>query len=171
GSSDRGRLRYHVVCRTRPALITRQIRVSVRTTVPSGHIAPRGRRASGFTASILAFRPLTKPNGSRTSALAQSIPRRNCGILPTRGSAIPRGIGAFLLIRRDTMTKYVVKYTLSYLHRVEVGIEADDPDKAVEQAEQLFDDGDIWDDTPACPLLFDDFEEDPGAGIPLMFEI
>ena len=69
------------------------------------------------------------------------------------------------------MTKYVVKYTLSYLHRVEVGIEADDPDKAVEQAEQLFDDGNIWDDTPACPLLFDDFEEDPGAGIPLTFEI
>lgn len=69
------------------------------------------------------------------------------------------------------MTKYVVKYTLSYLHRVEVGIEADDPEKAVEQAEQLFDDGDIWDDTPACPLLFDDFEEDAGAGVPLTFEI
>lgn len=69
------------------------------------------------------------------------------------------------------MTKYVVKYSLSYLHRVEVGIEADGPDKAIEQAEQLFDDGDIWDDTPTSPLLFDDFEEDAGAGIPLTFEI
>ena len=55
--------------------------------------------------------------------------------------------------------KYVVQYTLPYEHRVMVGIEADSSDEAVRKAESLFDAGDIWQDTAAVPLLFDDYEE------------
>ena len=55
--------------------------------------------------------------------------------------------------------KYVVQYTLPYEHRVMVGIEADSPDAAVTNAESLFDEGDIWQDTATVPLLLDDFDE------------
>lgn len=55
--------------------------------------------------------------------------------------------------------KFVVQYTLSYEHRVLVGIAADSPDEAIKKAESLFDAGDIWQDTAAVPLLFDDYEE------------
>lgn len=57
------------------------------------------------------------------------------------------------------MKKFIVEYTLPYEHRVQVGICAHDPDTAVADAEKLFDAGDIWDDTPDVPLLFDDYEE------------
>ncbi|WP_419609000.1 hypothetical protein [Thiolapillus sp.] len=57
------------------------------------------------------------------------------------------------------MMKYVVQYTLPYEHRVMVGIEADSPDAAVTNAESLFDEGDIWQDTATVPLLLDDFDE------------
>ena len=54
---------------------------------------------------------------------------------------------------------YEATYTLQYLHRVTVGLEADDPESALRIAQQAFDEGLIWDDTPAMPLLYDDFEE------------
>ena len=52
--------------------------------------------------------------------------------------------------------------TLHYLHRVTVGLEADDPESALRIAQHAFDEGLIWDDTPAMPLLYDDFEEQGG---------
>ena len=66
--------------------------------------------------------------------------------------------------------KYVVQYTLPYTHRVMVGIEAEGAEDAIVKAEERFDCGDIWDDTPEVPLLYDDFEEsDDGTG--LVFEV
>jgi hypothetical protein len=65
--------------------------------------------------------------------------------------------------------KYVVQYTLSYEHRVMVGIEADNSDEAIARAESLFDQGDIWQDTTQVPLLFDDYDE-TGDG-PLQFTV
>lgn len=67
--------------------------------------------------------------------------------------------------------KYVVGYTLPYFHHVQVGIEADTSGQAIEHAQALFDEGDIWDDTPENPLLWDDFFEDEAAGAALTFEI
>lgn len=67
--------------------------------------------------------------------------------------------------------KYVIQYTLPYEHRVMVGIEAASRDAAIARANELFDQGDIWDDTPEVPLLFDDFEEKGDAGVPLEFTV
>ena len=67
--------------------------------------------------------------------------------------------------------KYVVGYSLPYFHHVQVGIEADSPDHAIERAQALFDTGEIWDDTPEHPLLRDDFDEDVDAGAALVFGI
>lgn len=67
--------------------------------------------------------------------------------------------------------KYLVKYTLPYEHRVMVGIEAESREAAIARAESLFDQGEIWDDTPAVPLLGDDFEEQGDAGVPLTFTV
>ncbi|MBN2700938.1 MAG: hypothetical protein JXR29_05760 [Methylothermaceae bacterium] len=58
--------------------------------------------------------------------------------------------------------RYAVTYTLPYTHRVVVGVEAENREEAIGKAEQAFDAGEIWDDTPEMPLLFDDFEEDDG---------
>lgn len=69
------------------------------------------------------------------------------------------------------MKNFVVEYTLPYEHRVQVGIRAQDPETAVAEAERLFDEGSIWDDTPDVPLLFDDYEEDGDAGVPLQFSV
>ena len=55
--------------------------------------------------------------------------------------------------------KYEITYALGYLHRVTVGVEADDEASALRTAQQAFDDGLIWDDTQEMPLLYDDFEE------------
>lgn len=65
--------------------------------------------------------------------------------------------------------KYVVQYTLPYEHRVMVGIKADSSEDAIRKAESFFDAGDIWQDTTAVPLLFDDYEE-AGDG-PLHFTV
>lgn len=67
--------------------------------------------------------------------------------------------------------KYIVQYTLPYEHRVMVGIEAASPDEAIAKANELFDQGAIWDDTSEVPLLFDDFEENGDAGVPLEFTV
>lgn len=67
------------------------------------------------------------------------------------------------------MTRYIVQYRLDYEHRVQVGIEADSPEAAIEQAETAFNNATLWDDTERMPLLFDDYEETDGQ--PLIFEI
>ena len=67
--------------------------------------------------------------------------------------------------------KYILQYTLPYEHRVMVGIEAESRTEAIARANELFDQGDIWDDTKDVPLLYDDFEETSDAGIPLEFTV
>jgi len=67
--------------------------------------------------------------------------------------------------------KYVIQYALPYEHRVMVGIEAPSRDEAIARASELFDQGNIWDDTPEVPLLFDDFEEQGDTGVPLEFTV
>lgn len=57
------------------------------------------------------------------------------------------------------MKHFVVKYSLAYDHVVAVGIRANTTEEAEDTAQQLFDAGEIWDDTPDVPLLYDDFEE------------
>lgn len=62
------------------------------------------------------------------------------------------------------MMRYIVQYKLPYEHIVQVGITAPDPEAAKQQAEVLFDAGEIWEDTPEVPLLYDDLiESDDGV--------
>lgn len=67
--------------------------------------------------------------------------------------------------------KYVVQYTLPYEHRVMVGIETNSGDEAIAKANELFDQGEIWDDTKDVPLLYDDFEETANVGDSLVFTV
>lgn len=67
------------------------------------------------------------------------------------------------------MTRYIVQYVLDYQHRVQVGIEADSPEAAVDMAQVAFDNATLWSDTGRMPLLFDDYEERDGQ--PLTFEV
>ncbi|HRH79611.1 MAG TPA: hypothetical protein PLW81_01030 [Thiobacillaceae bacterium] len=67
------------------------------------------------------------------------------------------------------MTRYIVQYRLDYEHRVQVGIEADSPEAAIDQAQTAFDNATLWEDTAQLPLLFDDYEERDGQ--PLIFEV
>ena len=64
-----------------------------------------------------------------------------------------------------------VQYTLPYEHIVIVGIAAESASDATNQAEQLFNDGEIWQDSENVPLLYDDFEEAGDSGATLMFTI
>lgn len=57
------------------------------------------------------------------------------------------------------MPKFIVEYALDYVHTVRVGVDAESAQTAGEHARNAFDAGTLWDDTPAMPLLFDDFEE------------
>lgn len=61
--------------------------------------------------------------------------------------------------------KFAVTYTIDYSHRVVVGIAATDSEAALKIAEQAFDEGVIWDDSPEMPLLFDDYEECEGESL------
>lgn len=61
------------------------------------------------------------------------------------------------------MKKFIVSYSLPYYHRVSVGVTAEDSDEAIRLAQTAFDDGEIWDDTEAMPLLYDDYEEMDGS--------
>ncbi len=67
--------------------------------------------------------------------------------------------------------KFIVQYTLPYEHCVQVGIEAASPKAAIQQAEALFEEGEIWQDTPEIPLIYDDYVETSDAGEPLVFTI
>lgn len=55
--------------------------------------------------------------------------------------------------------KFVVSYQIDYIHRVSVGIEAQDQAEAQLIAEQAFNEALIWDDTDTLPLLSDDYHE------------
>ena len=55
--------------------------------------------------------------------------------------------------------KFIVSYTLPYEHRVMVGIEADSEEEALVKAQAEFDEGTLWEDTEAMPLLLDEYEE------------
>jgi len=72
---------------------------------------------------------------------------------------------------KERRMKYVVQYKLPHEHVVQVGIEADNRNEALDTAQTLFDEGSIWDDTPEVPLLLDDFYEEGDAGVPLEFTI
>lgn len=67
------------------------------------------------------------------------------------------------------MKRYIVQYELEYEHRVQVGIKAKSPKEAIKKGRQAFENGTIWDDSKAMPLLFDDYEETDGH--PLEFEV
>lgn len=58
--------------------------------------------------------------------------------------------------------RFVVSYEIDYVHRVCVGVTATDAIEAQQLAEQAFDNATIWDDTPAMPLLSDEFHEVEG---------
>jgi hypothetical protein len=60
-------------------------------------------------------------------------------------------------------TLFEATYTLHYLHRVTVGLVACGAEAGLRTARQAFDDGTIWDDTEAMPLLYDGFEEQGGS--------
>jgi hypothetical protein len=55
--------------------------------------------------------------------------------------------------------KFVVSYEIDYVHRVSVGIEAENRLQALHTADQAFNAGLLWDDTEEMPLLSDDFYE------------
>lgn len=67
--------------------------------------------------------------------------------------------------------KFIVSYTLPYVHRVMVGIAAASEEAALTKAQAFFDEGSIWEDTQSLPLLFDDFEEQGDSGDVLEFTI
>ena len=54
---------------------------------------------------------------------------------------------------------FVVSYEIDYVHRVSVGITAENPEAAQQLAEQAFNNATIWDDTAAMPLLSDEYLE------------
>ena len=68
-------------------------------------------------------------------------------------------------IERDIAMKHIVEYRLDYEHIVQVGIEANTPEEAEELAQELFDAGDLWNNTPEVPLLFDEYEETDGRAL------
>lgn len=57
------------------------------------------------------------------------------------------------------MPCYVVEYSLYYQHIVRVGLRAGSLQAAEDKAQRAFDNGTLWDDTRAMPLLYDAFEE------------
>ena len=57
------------------------------------------------------------------------------------------------------MHKYIVRYQLPYLHVCEVGIIAKTEEEALALAQEHFDNGSLWDNTPNQPHLYDEFEE------------
>ncbi|MDH5181010.1 MAG: hypothetical protein OEZ39_14170 [Gammaproteobacteria bacterium] len=67
--------------------------------------------------------------------------------------------------------KYIIQYTLPYEHHVQVGIESDTQELAIGKAEDLFNNGDIWDDTKEIPLLLDIYEETGNTNVKMMFTI
>lgn len=61
--------------------------------------------------------------------------------------------------------KFVVSYVLDYVHQVSVGVEAESQAKAIQIAEQAFNEALIWDNTEAMPLLSDAYLESGDEGM------
>ena len=58
--------------------------------------------------------------------------------------------------------KYVVQYIRKpFEYRVQVGIQADSEEDALEKARDLYRRGTIWQDTEEVPLIYDDYDGDP----------
>lgn len=55
--------------------------------------------------------------------------------------------------------RFAVGYTIDYAHHVQIGLEAQNEREAIAKAEELFDEGSIWDDTPEVPVLYDGYDE------------
>ena len=55
--------------------------------------------------------------------------------------------------------KFIVGYSLTYDHFVEIGIEAKNAEEAIKNADSLFEAGSLWQDSPDVPLLYDDYVE------------
>lgn len=62
--------------------------------------------------------------------------------------------------------RHIIQYTLPYEHKTMVGIEAESREAVIAKAGELFDQGDISQDSAEVPLLYDDFEEQGDAGVP-----
>ena len=56
--------------------------------------------------------------------------------------------------------KYTVTYQVPHWHTVTVGIQAKSASEARTKAHAAFLDLSLWEDSEACPLLVDDFDED-----------
>lgn len=54
---------------------------------------------------------------------------------------------------------FCVTYMIDYVHRVVIGVKAENKQAAIIKAQDAFDDAVIWDDTEEMPLLFDDHKE------------
>ncbi len=61
--------------------------------------------------------------------------------------------------------KFIVSYVLDYVHKVSVGIEAQNQVEALQIAEQAFNDALIWDNSEAMPLLSDAYLESGDEGL------
>lgn len=57
------------------------------------------------------------------------------------------------------MKQFVVSYSISHDHIVEVGIKASSSQAAIRKAKKYFDDGSLWDNTSDMPLLRDEMSE------------
>ncbi|WP_051299709.1 hypothetical protein [Methylobacter luteus] len=68
------------------------------------------------------------------------------------------------------LKKFAVSYTIDYQHRIVVGISALNAESAIKIATKAFDEGEIWEDTPDMPLLFDDYEEIEGETLEFFAE-
>jgi glycine cleavage system regulatory protein len=66
--------------------------------------------------------------------------------------------------------KYIVQYALPFVHTVQVGITAPDEHAALIEADRLFADGVLWDNSTAVPVLLDEMDEAEDSG-PLTFAI
>ena len=93
-------------------------------------------------------------------------------ITTPRGATLPTGLVLpFLFFKESIMQKYIVEYTIPYIHRVWVGIEANSDVDALEAAKVHFSDASIWDDTEELPLLYDEYDETDAPGVPVEFSI
>lgn len=63
---------------------------------------------------------------------------------------------------------YTIEYSLPYIHRVQVNLQADNREQAERLAKDMFDEGSLWDDRAASPVMLDEYE-DEDSDSPLNF--
>jgi len=61
--------------------------------------------------------------------------------------------------------RYIVRFKIPHHHVVKVGVEADNPDEALQVADAWFDSDELVDDTAETPLLQDEWESSDGDAI------